>query len=111
MSPEDAKSLESWVALSREMVELAQAREWDSLAKRESVRQQQIRAFFQKPVSTIDADRLRASIEQVQAMDQTVQQLAKQARDEAARMVMEQRRGSLAIKAYAVQSRMSGGKK
>lgn len=107
MSPEDAKSLENWVALSREMLKLAQADEWAELAKRESVRQQQVRAFFQNPISPDDADRVRASIEQVLAMDVSVHQLAERARSAAARSVVEQRRGSQAIKAYSAQSRKS----
>ncbi len=100
MSPEDAKSLESWVALSREMVELARAEEWDQLAQRESIRQQQIRLFFKEAVPAADAAQVKASIDQVLAMDETVQQLAEHARDVAARSMGELKRGSQAVKAY-----------
>lgn len=110
MSPEDERSLETWVALSREMVELAQADEWEQLTKRESVRQQQIRSFFQRQVSPADVAQLKASIEQVMVMDATVQQLAEQARSEAARELVELRRNSQAVKAYATQSRSVRGR-
>lgn len=109
MSPDDAKSLENCVALSREMVELARAEEWDQLAQRESVRQQQIRLFFKEAVSVADAAKVKASIEQVLAMDETVQQLAEHARDDIARSMGELRRGSQAVKAYTAQSTVPKG--
>lgn len=107
MSGQDANLPERWTALSREMVALAKANEWEQLARCEAERDQQIRSYFASPVSATDMERVRFSVQQVLELDETVRRLAEQARDEVARSLVELRRGSHAVQAYSDQTRHS----
>ncbi len=100
MSPERAKALKSWVALSREIYELAAASEWDRVTEREAVRRQQIHAFFKETVPPSDAEQVRSAITEVLELDSKVNTLSQLARSEIAHNLKSIRTKTKAAKAY-----------
>ena len=100
MTPERAKALQNWVALSREIFELAAASDWDQVTEREAIRRQQIHTFFADPVEQRDAERVRSAINEVMEIDSKVKTLAQLARSEVAHDLKAIRNQGKAARAY-----------
>lgn len=100
MSPDRLKELNNWVAMSREIFELAAANDWKQVIACDEIRRERINAFFQEPISPADAEQVRSAINEVMAIDAKVKTMSLLARSEIASNVKAIRKQSKAAKTY-----------
>jgi len=93
------------LALTEEMLQLARAKDWPTLAEREQRRQQLARELFAQPVPKEHAPTVVDCVRRVLDIDQELLMLVEQGRDEAARQMRDVRAGQKATDAYRRFSR------
>lgn len=96
---------ERLLALTRDMLQLAEAGDWVLLAERESERQSLSAELFATPVPRESAPVVAECIRRVLDLDQDLLSLVHSHRDEAAQAVRDTRQGRAAADAYRRFSR------
>ncbi|MCS4502800.1 flagellar protein FliT [Arhodomonas aquaeolei] len=93
------------LALTREMRTFGEAGDWVGFAEREAERQELSRELFATPVPHDAAPVVADCVRRVLELDESLIELARAHRDEAARMLEESQRGRQAADAYRRFSR------
>ena len=105
MDGDRAQQARHLLALTREMLELARAKDWPALAMREAERQQTARELFASPVPPEAATAVADCIRELLNIDQELIVLTEAGREEAAQAMNDVRTGQKARDAYRRFSR------
>ena len=99
----DSSRLTEWndiISLTAQMLEKAQAEEWESVQQLSAERQTKFEAFFSTEVSPNDAPTIAAGIEQIQSIDKELTMIAGKERDQVASNLSDISKGKKATTAY-----------
>jgi hypothetical protein len=99
MTSASDSQLQQGLAMTRKMLQLVKAEEWEELAALSSQRLQ----LFRQWNSDIDPDKAQAQIgilQEIQALDREIEILGQQGRDQAAEHLRQIHQGRKADKAY-----------
>jgi len=75
------EQLRALVAGSQRMLQLAEAGDWEAVARLQDLRQQLSESFFAEPVGSQGAAEVKAAIRQILANDTRITTLGREARD------------------------------